>query len=84
MTTNNNRGGKREGAGRRPSTVTFRREEYLIVERHTLSADNPFHKPELARVLSASADELEVQIGDDIVVLRRPEPGELEVRDTTP
>lgn len=78
MTTS--RGGQRPGAGRRPSVAAFRRDEYLILERQSLGGDPPFHRPELARVLRASRDELELQIGNDILVLRRPDTGEVHLQ----
>jgi len=70
---NKRRGGRRPGAGRRPSIATFRRDEYLIVTRG-------FRPPELARVVRASTEGMEIQLGDEVVTLRRPTPGEIAIR----
>ena len=68
-------GGRRDGAGRPRTRFVARRDDSFIMERQTIGALDPFHKPELWRVLSASADEIEFQCGDDIIVIRRPEEG---------
>jgi hypothetical protein len=69
-------GGRREGAGRkRIIGPVFRRGEQIIVERQVLGG--AIGSPELAVVLSVSVDEIELQIGDDILVLRVPEAGEV-------
>ena len=68
-----NLGGRREGAGRPRSRITIPPGMTFIMERQTLSALDPFHPPELWRVLSVSDDEIEFQCGDDIIVLRRPD-----------
>ena len=61
--------------GRPVSTTVLRRGETLIVERTPLAPgpEHPFTPPEDATVLSVSASEIEIQIGDDILVLRRPD-----------
>lgn len=65
---------KREHRGGRPrTTFTVRLGDTLVVERQTLGALDPFHKPEFARVVGVSTEELEIQVGDDIIVLRYPD-----------
>ncbi len=75
MPNKTHRGGKREGSGRRPSRTTFRRDDYLILDRQGIADASA--TIELARVLSATGAEIELQIGEDILVIRRPEDGEL-------
>ena len=66
-------GGRRDGAGRPRLRFTARRGNVYIMERETIGALDPFHKPELWTVLSVSRDEIEFQAGDDIIVLRLPD-----------
>lgn len=69
-------GGKRTGAGR-PAYFKVRQDEWLIVERSSL--DGNFQPPELGRVVGIENDELELQIGNDILVIRVPDDGEITV-----
>lgn len=64
--------------GRPKVKAEFRRGEQLVIERIPLapSPEHPFTKPELGIVLNVSADEVEIQIGDDILTIRRPDPDE--------
>lgn len=41
------------------------------MERETIGGQQ-FFKPELLTVLSVSENEIEFQVGDDIIVIRRP------------
>ena len=66
-------GGRRNGAGRPRLRFTARRGDTYIMERETIGALDPFHKPELWTVLSVSANEIEFQAGDEKIVLRRPD-----------
>ena len=76
-------GGRRKGAGSggaRPGAGPKRKywnsggpETHWVMERQTLSALDPFHPPEMWRVLRVGIDEIEFQCGDDIIVLRRPD-----------
>ena len=64
----------KQGGRPREKGPTFRRGEQLLLERQSLGSDlNPFHKPKRAVVLSVSNDEIELQIGDDLLVIRRPD-----------
>ena len=67
-------GGQRPGAGR-PAAFKSRRGEYLILERETIGGE--IRKPELVRLLSISAGEIELQTGNDIIVLRAPDEDEI-------
>ena len=71
-------GGQRPGAGR-PAAFKARRGDYLVVERSSLN-EAEFQKPELGRVVGIGADELELQIGNDILVIRFSHEGEIEVK----
>lgn len=63
-------GGKRAGAGRPRIYTTFERHERLVVERAPIGGVGT---AEAGVVLSVSASEMEIQIGDDILVIRRPD-----------
>ncbi len=67
-------GGQRPGAGR-PKLFQATKGNYLVLERETIGGE--IRKPELVRVLSVSENEIEMQVGDDIIVLRMPENGEV-------
>jgi len=69
--TGENLGGSRPGAGRKAVWFKAQRGEKLIMERETIGGQK-FFKPELWTVLSVSEDEIECQIGDDIIVIRKP------------
>ena len=69
-------GGPRSGAGR-PASFKVSRDQFLIIERSSLTGE--FRPPEVGRVCCISSDELELQIGNDILTIRVPEAGELEV-----
>lgn len=69
-------GGSRSGAGR-PAYFKVSHDQYLVIERSSLTGE--FHAPEVGRVCGISNNELELQIGNDILVIRVPEPDELEV-----
>ncbi len=66
-----NLGGSRPGAGRKAVWFKAKHGEKIIFERETIGVQK-FFKPELWTVLSVSEDEIEFQIGDDIIVLRKP------------
>jgi len=76
-----NWGGKREGAGSggpRPGAgrpriygPTFQHGETLVLERETIGGE--IHPPILVTVIGVGSDELELQDGDDIIVIRRPD-----------
>ena len=61
------------GGRPREKAPTFRRGERLIIHRCPLDGVAP---EEAGIVLSVGEHEIEVQIGNDILVLRRPDPGE--------
>lgn len=83
MPGNKKRGGWRNPAsadngrtgGRPHIKVEFRRGERLIIERQPLAVtpETPLTRPEVGVVLSVSAGEIEVQIGNDILTLRQPD-----------
>lgn len=75
--TKSTRGGQRPGAGR-PRLFQASRDNYLILERESIGGE--IRKPELVRVLSVSDNEIELQTGNDIIVLRFPEAGELQIK----
>jgi hypothetical protein len=56
--------------GRPRVYATFKRDERLIVERAPIGGVGT---TEVGTVLSVSAHEVEIQIGDDILVIRRPD-----------
>jgi hypothetical protein len=63
-------------AGGRPREIaTFRRGDTLILERIPIAIDpdHPFVPPERGVVLHVGTDEIEIQIGDDILTIRRPD-----------
>ena len=64
-------GGARSGAGRKRVWFKAKKDEIFIFERETIGGQK-FYKPELWRVLSVSENEIEFQVGDDIIVIRRP------------
>ena len=70
------RGGQRPGAGR-PRLFQATRDVYLILERETIGGE--IRKPELVRVLSVSDSAIELQTGNDIIVLRFPEDDEIAI-----
>lgn len=70
-----NWGGARQGAGRKPSSFTLRKGQHVILERETIGGE--IRKPELCTVLSISKGELELQTGNDIIVVRVPDEGEV-------
>ena len=74
--TQSNRGGQRPGAGR-PKLFQATKGNHLILERETIGSE--IRKPELVRVLGVSENEIELQTGNDIIVLRFPEDGELTI-----
>lgn len=71
-------GRKATGGGRPRVKAEFRRGEQLVVERQPLAPtpERPMGRPELGVVLNVGADEIEIQIGDDILTIRRPDPDE--------
>jgi hypothetical protein len=71
-------GRKSTGGGRPRVRAEFRRGETLIVERQSLAPilRQPMSRPEIGTVLNVSANEIEIQIGEDILTLRRPDPDE--------
>lgn len=69
-------GGQRPGAGR-PRLFQASKDNYLILERETIGGE--IRKPELVKVLNVSDNEIELQTGNDIIVLRFPEDGELQI-----
>jgi hypothetical protein len=80
--TQSNHGGQRPGAGRPPLPKPFQatRGAYLILERETIGGE--IRKPELAQVLSVSKSEIELQIGNDLIVLRFPDNDEIQLAPT--
>jgi hypothetical protein len=66
-------GGRRDNAGRPRTLWQARQGDTFVVERQTIGALDPFHRPEMWQVLSVTANEVEFQAGDDIIVLRRPD-----------
>lgn len=70
-------GGPRTGAGR-PAYLKVFRDQYLVIERSSIN-EAKFYPPEVGRVIGISNDELELQIGNDILVIRAPDDGEIEV-----
>lgn len=69
-------GGSRSGTGR-PAYFKVSHGQFLIIERSSLTGE--FQKPEAGQVVGISNNELELQIGNDILVIRIPEPDELQV-----
>lgn len=71
-------GRKATGGGRPRVKAEFRRGEQLVVERQppAPTPEHPMGRPEVGIVLNVSADEIEIQVGDDILTLRRPDPDE--------
>ncbi len=72
-------GGKREGAGsggarpgsgpKRRYSPRFMHGESLIMEREEIGGE--IHPPVLVTVIGVSRDELELQAGNEIIVIRR-------------
>ncbi len=63
-------GGPRPGAGRpRVNGPTFQHGETLLLERETIGG--VIYPPQLATVIGVGDDELELQVGDEIIVIRR-------------
>jgi hypothetical protein len=67
-------GGQRPGAGR-PKLFQATKGNYLVLERETIGGE--IRKPELVKVLSVSNNEIELQVENDIIVLRMPNEGEV-------
>lgn len=74
-------GGHRPGAGR-PKLFQAKKDDLLILERQSIKELNPFHPPEVVKVLSVTEREIEVQnvTTGAIVTLRFVEPDEIEPR----
>lgn len=70
-------GGPRPGSGR-PACFKARNDDYLIIERSSIN-ESKFYPPELGRVCGVNEKELELQIGNEILVIRFPDDGEIEV-----
>lgn len=70
-------GGQRPGAGR-PISFKTHIGDLLIIDRSSIS-EAKFYKPELGTVCGIEENNLELQIGNDILVIRFPDPGELEI-----
>ena len=68
-------GGHRPGAGR-PTSFKARNGNFLIVERSSIN-EAKFYPPELGQVVGISNQEMEIQIGNEVLVIRFPEPGEI-------
>lgn len=81
MTKGDGRGGSRPGAGRHKS-FQAKKGDYLILERETIGGE--IRKPELAKVLSVGNNEIELQAGDDIIVLRFPDDNEIQLAPQAP
>ena len=71
-------GRKSMGGGRPRMVAKFRQSETLIIKRQplTVTPETPIGRPEIGTVLNVSADEIEIQIGNDILTLRRADPDE--------
>ena len=74
MMSKSTHGGQRPGAGR-PRLFQASKDNYLILERETIGGE--IRQPELVRVLSVSGNEIELQTGNDIIVLRFPDDSEI-------
>lgn len=76
-------GGQRPGAGR-PKLFQAKKDDHLILERQSLKELNPFHPPEVVKVLSVTEREIEVQnvTTEAIITLRFVESDEIEPRGT--
>lgn len=72
--TTSTRGGSRPGAGR-PKLFQATKGNYLVLERETIGGE--IRQPELVKVLSVSENEIEMQVGNEIIVLRFPNDGEV-------
>lgn len=64
-------GGARPGAGRKAVWFKAQRGEKLIIERETIGG--LIQQPELWTVLSVSENEIEFQINNNIIVIRKSE-----------
>jgi len=73
-------GGARRGAGA-PYKFAPRKNEYFIFERETIGGE--IRQPELwvFNAVEERGDNLVFQRGNDIITIRRPEPGELVLGD---
>lgn len=71
-------GGTRKGAGA-PYKFAPKKNEYFIFERETIGGE--IRKPELwiFNAVEDNGDNLIFQCGNDIITIRRPERGELEL-----
>jgi hypothetical protein len=75
---NDNRGGKRPGAGRPRSVAKLKKGDYLVMERETIGGEaigDEIQQPQMWQVLSIGGDDgsvIEFQCGNDIIVLRPP------------
>ena len=79
--TKSTRGGQRPGAGR-PRLFQAIKGNYLVLERETIGGE--IRKPELVKVLNVSENEIEMQVSDDIIVLRFPDDGEVTLTHRAP
>jgi hypothetical protein len=79
--TSSTHGGQRPGAGR-PKLFQATKNNYLILERETIGGE--IRKPELVKVLSVGENEIELQSGNDLIVLRFPDDDEITIRDDQP
>ena len=70
-------GGARPGAGRPPLPKPFgaSKGDFLLMERETIGGE--IRKPELVTVLSVNENEIELQSGNDIIVIRVPDAEEI-------
>lgn len=78
MNKRGNMGGSRGGAGA-PYKFAPRKNEHFIFERETIGGE--IHQPELwvFNAIEENGDNLVFQCGNDIITIRRPEPGEIEL-----
>lgn len=68
------RGGQRPGAGR-PKLFKARKDLYLILEHEIIGGE--IRKPELVKVLEIGEKKIKLQTGNNVIILRFPEEGEL-------
>lgn len=71
-------GRKATGGGRPRIVAEFRQSETLIIKRQplTVTPETPMGRSEIGTVLSVSTDEIGIQIGSDILTIRRADPDE--------
>jgi len=83
--TQSTHGGQRPGAGR-PKLFQAKKGDFLILERQSLKELNPFHPPELVKVLMVTEQEIEAQnvATEAIITLRFPEPNEIQLSPKAP